>query len=187
MPFSLDNIKSADMTDVVMIVIMFLILLTGYRLFKGWCAVAGFVGGLYLGQMLAARFGLSGWVQVLVWLVPALAAAALSWYFYRAGVFAYVFCAAFWLGFRLFDIYWASLIFGAVLGLFAAFIALKLLRPALIVLTSVTGAYVAGGMILDILAVDLWWITLLLFALLALWGMVFQFLTTAAVKQQNAV
>lgn len=186
MPFSLDNIKSADMTDVVMIVVMFLILLTGYRLFKGWCAVAGFAGGLYLGQVLAARLGLSGWAQVLIMLVPAVVAAALSWYFYRAGVFAYVFCAGLWLGARMFDIYWISLIFGVVLGLIAAVIALKLLRPALIVLTSVSGAYAASGMILDILAVDTWWVTLLLFALLALWGMVFQFLTTAAVRQQNA-
>ena len=183
MPFSVDNFKSVTAYDVVFIIFMLLVMLTGYKLFKFWCALSGFACGAFLGYAISQRFSFNSAAMVAVIALLAVAAAAFGWAFYRAGVFLYVFSAAFTIGFKLFDIWWLAFALGLVLGIVAAILALKLLRAALIMLTAITGAYITSGLILKILAIDSRWVTLLLGVLLAVWGIVFQFITTAPRKE----
>jgi hypothetical protein len=117
----------------------------GYRLFRIWLAVAGFIGGAYLGESLGkAYFAGASWPLALA-IAIGLLFALLSYFLYRLGVvltgavlgaaLVNLLLAA-WSGL---DAGWPILV-GAVLGAILAGIFLK---PYIIVGSSFNGAYLA--------------------------------------------
>lgn len=130
---------------IVAIIIGLVMCFFGYRLFRIWLAVAGFISGAYLGESLGKAY-LSGavWPVVLA-IAIGLLFALLAYFLYRLGVIitGAVLGAALinlllaaWSGF---EAGW-PLVVGAVLG---AILASVFIKPYIIVGSSFNGAYLA--------------------------------------------
>ena len=110
----------------------------GYPMMKFWIAMAGLAAGYLAASTVAAVFGASLPVQVLAGVLFGILCLVLAVLLYRAGVFVLCALLAFFFARLLFPSVaaWICLIFAAAVGVLAVF----LIRPLVIVTTSVQGA-----------------------------------------------
>jgi len=143
----------------------------GYKLFKFWCALIGFIVGAVLGLFVAATGIFSGSLAVnliglLVIILLAVIGAFAAFRLYLVGLFIYAFTAAFVVGFYLLALItdstiaglYAGIVAGLVLGIFAVIYH----RFWIILTTSVSGGMTIGTSLIMVLqSSDSFWIFLL--------------------------
>lgn len=123
--------------------------LWGYRLQKIWIACAGFAAGAWLGYVVSSSLTHTTWVLWLVTLCLGAALAALAFRAYLLGIFLLA-CAgtayAGWLwlpGVWKNAPHWGLLAVCLAAGVVAGVLAVKFTRPALIVITGLSGGVTA--------------------------------------------
>lgn len=132
-------------SGIVAIVIGLVMCFYGYRLFRIWLAVAGFIGGAYLGEYLGRTYATGAAWPVALAIMIGLLFALLAYFLYRLGV---VLTGAI-LGAALVNLLlftWSGMeagwpiLVGAILG---AVLASIFIKPYIIVGSSFNGAYLA--------------------------------------------
>ena len=159
----------------------------GYKLVRFWISLFGFLIGFLLGFFISAHFmGEMGLVQVLIGAGAGVIFGLLAYKIYLAGVFVFCFVLAFaamacipWPADDLWNV--LSVIICIAVGVLAGVLAVRFSRPLLILITGICGAWNAMNAAMTIwpqLPLQDQNIRLIITALVALVGVLVQFLTT---------
>lgn len=140
---------------IVTIIIGLILGLFGLKLVRVWAAFIGFLMGVGIGGVISNVAGLTGVVSVCVMVGCAVVLAALTGYFYKVGIFCFtifmvtgvcmMITNAQSLPFVL-----ISLALGAVTAVFTIFV----FDPLVIIVTSISGGFMAGNSIVALLGLD---------------------------------
>lgn len=126
----------------------------GYRLRKFWMALLGFLIGAFAGFAIASVFTNTGWILLAATLGSGIVLAFLAFRLYLFGVFLYtVFVGyGFVVGLIGHDRWW-SLMLCVAAALVIGILAVKFVRPVIILTTAVSGGFTAVNQILGWLSV----------------------------------
>ncbi len=162
--------------------------LLGYKLMRLWIALAGFLIGFALGAGISGTLIPTGDYAVLLvlligcvtGLITALAANKL----YRGGVFIMVLWSVFLAISGAFagNLKWVGILLGIGFGILAAMLALRFMRPWIILSTAVSGGFCASQLFLSLFKVDQLPAMLGLGLLFTILGLVIQARTTSVKK-----
>ena len=162
----------------VMIAIGLLIGFFGLKLVKVIAAFLGFLIGAGAGAVICGIAGIDGIASVAVILVCAILLAVLSFLVYRLGVFVMIFICS--LGVLAAVIPSQSTVFGIIelaVALVLAVLAAIFAEPMIIVITGITGGFLAGPAILDLAGItDPSWLRYVAGSVLAFVGLMVQFM-----------
>lgn len=158
----------------------------GYRLLKIWSTIIGFIIGLIIGGTLADFFSKGNlWITIGVALVVGIILGVLAFFLYKVGVFILVLIESVALISNILTTLISNLsgtiiyIIAIVLGILIAILAIKLMRPVVIVVTALNGGSSIVSALIRFGLVSNNLILLIVFAVIAVAGMVVQFLTTS--------
>lgn len=154
----------------------------GYRLIRFWVSLTGFLAGGLIGYMALNQYVNNIGYAILAGFLLGILISFMAWRFYLAGVFFMVFIMIFSLFLRilpeetLYQI--LVLIVGIIASLAGAVLSVKLVRPAVIVTSAVSGGLSAAADLFVLLEKqDIRWAAAV-GLLMAAAGVVIQFLTT---------
>lgn len=124
----------------------------GYKSQKVVISIIAFIVGLFIGRTVVDKMALSG---TLVWAVPLIAGAVLfllGFFLYRFGVFLAVLVMGTFVVWHLAAEYMAldesiSFLIGAAAGLILAILCMVLMRPLIILVSSLTGGFGFAGLL----------------------------------------
>ena len=154
----------------------------GFKLRKLWVSVFGFLVGFSAGFALASLLVQDNSAVVTVAaVVLGVLLALIAYKLYQAGVFLWCGISAFTTFYQLlpFQTEWIAILVCAVLAILVGIIAVKFMRPIIILTTAVSGAFSVCQQVLPWLKVnDTLWITVAA-AVLAVIGASVQFKTTS--------
>ncbi|MGI6011711.1 MAG: DUF4203 domain-containing protein [Ruminococcus sp.] len=158
----------------------------GYRLIRFWVSLTGFLIGGFIGYVVLNQYVNNIGYAILAGFLLGLLIGFLAWRFYLAGIFFMVIIMIFSLFLRispeetLYQI--LVLIIGIIAALAGAILAVKLVRPAVIITTAVSGGFSAAADLFILLGMQniLW--TGAAGILIAAAGAGIQFLTTREKK-----
>lgn len=126
----------------------------GYRLMKLWIAVIGFLVGALLGYTLAGLFTDTFWILLVSALAGGGILALIAFRLYLAGVFLYALITAY--GFMaglLGHEKWWTLMLCVIVALVVGILAVKFVRPVIIVTTAISGGFTAVNEVMGWLSV----------------------------------
>ena len=153
----------------------------GYRLQKLWIALIGFFIGLILGFGIGvALLHLNAGLAFLIGAVLGVLLGLVAFKVYRVGVFLMCFGAVYTMCYSLIPLQWAGVAVGIAGGILAGVLAVKYLRPVIILTTGVGYGLSAAQMLLSLFGVDAFSVILPVGGVLALAGILVQFKTTPA-------
>lgn len=180
--------EQSNVAIALSIVFGILSLLLGYRLLKVWVTLIGFAIGGILGGVLAAALGANNVIVILVTIAAGVAMGAVSFWLYRVGVFIYVAFMGFVAATNLLaqfvadpKVWWVAVI-GVLVGICLAILASRILRPVVIIITSISGALSVAVNFLPLVKLTNTYLLLAAAVILACAGIAVQFLTT---KESN--
>lgn len=158
----------------------------GYRLKKLCITLTGLFMGFSVGFMVTKVFSENTWLCIGVGVVCALVFAGVFFYFYLAGVFLLCALPVFLLLEILFpgNEWWfwiLSILGGAAAGAAGVYF----LKSVLIVCTGLWGGLAVSQAVLRLFKVELPWLSLVLAAVIAIAGIVFQFRNTKDLKDDD--
>ncbi|MDD3279405.1 MAG: DUF4203 domain-containing protein [Lachnospiraceae bacterium] len=163
-------------------------LLLGYRLLKLWVTLIGFVIGAVIGGVAAAALGANNVVIILVTVAAGIAIGVCAFCLYRIGVFLYVGIMGFGAATNILAQFvtdpkvWWVIVIGVLVGICLAILASKMLRPMVIVTTSISGAVSVAANFLPLIKATNTYLILASAVVLACAGIAVQFLTTKESK-----
>ncbi|MEE1113683.1 MAG: hypothetical protein UHN88_01250 [Eubacterium sp.] len=172
---------------VINLVIAILQCFFGYKLLRFWTALVGFLIGFLLGFLItgAVAPSLSAYIPVLVGAAAGFVLSILAYKIYLAGVLVYcgiiAVSAVYSINFPEGQLmHFLKIVLMILAFLLAGVLAVKFARPCIIVISAVSGAGAAVGALITLSAkvssdMNL---QLVIFAAMAILGMVIQFLTT---------
>ena len=172
------------MLSVVIAVVMgMLICFFGYKLLRVWCAIIGFAAGAAIAGLIAYAMNAD---VMLVALIAGVITAVLSFLFYESGVFVIGFGATLNVLGHLINIYeintkWWIIILAIAAAIIVGSLAVKLVRPVVIISTSVVTN------ILGIFDLTNWIVILSATGIIAALGIVYQFTHTGKKHSAKAV
>lgn len=174
-------------TVYISIVISCLSCFFGYKFLKTWTALIGFVMGMFIGYYATARFVDNLGVAILAGFLVGLLFGFLGYRIYLLGVFVVAFFVTMSLCTKIpIKEEWAGiglLIATVVVAVVVGVIALKFVRPVIIIATALNGAFSAVPDILHLLGENsntvIWTASAIVFVL----GVVVQFATTKGKKR----
>jgi len=181
---SAKNIMSA--VGVIMCIIGLLQCFFGYKLFKIWCAVVGFIFGALIAFAITAtgvfvNSSAPELISILLFVFLGLLGALIAYKLYIVGLFIYAFVAAFFIGFILFAVITNSLATGLGAGLIAGLavgiIAVIFRRFWIILTTSVSGGVSINNGLIMILQTTALGYLFIIPPVLAIIGFFVQYLT----------
>lgn len=145
-----------NMTALIIAVVIGLIIgLFGLKLVRVWAAFMGFLLGAAAGGGIARVAGLNDMASVGAMLGGAVLLAVLACIFYKVGIFFYmIFVVA---GFCLFILQANSLLFVGIslaIGLIVAIITVKVFDPLVIIVTSISGGFMAGNALVSMVGLS---------------------------------
>ena len=153
----------------------------GYKLLKIWMAFVGFLIGMALGYYFTYQHVANVAIPILVGFLLGLLVGFIAYRIYLLGVFIIAFVTTFGFIGQLLAQYnepdWLWLILTLVLALIAAALALKFVKPVIIIGTSLNGAVTVMSGAFKIMKVDALNTMLLAALLLAVLGVMVQFFT----------
>ncbi len=173
---------------IIAIIAGLLICFFGYRFIRLWCAIIGFAAGALIAAVIAAAMGAD------VVLIPAIAVglitAALSFAFYKAGVFVIGFGAALNVANGLMSAYgieiqWWMIIIALAVAVGIGMLAVRLVKPVIIVCTSLSGAVSVVINILGLFHVTNWVVIFVVSGILAVAGMAYQIIGHGKKKKSD--
>lgn len=166
-------------------------LLLGYRLLKIWVTLIGFVIGAILGGVIAAALGVNNVIVILITIAVGVAVGAVSFWLYRFGVILYVVFMGFIASTNVLaqfvadpKVWWVSVI-GVLVGICLAILANRVLRPVVIITTSISGAISVAVNFLPLVKLTNTYLILAAAVVLACAGIAVQFLTTKESKKRR--
>jgi len=143
----------------------------GYKLFKIWCAIVGFVFGLLVAFALATSGMFSNTdaaevISILLFVVLGITGAFLAYRLYLVGLFMYAFTAVFVIGFFIFaimtDSIMAGLVTGFIAGLIVGILAVIFRRFWIILTTSISGGVsISNGLMMVMQSTELGYLFIL--------------------------
>lgn len=174
---------------VISVAIAVCTLFWGYKLLKFWVSLAGFVIGAVLGVI--AGVVLQAEISVIIGAVIAagIIFACLSFFFYKAGVFLLVGIIVYGLVTTLIygavgvEMAWWIVAIGVAAGIAAGILAVKFIRPMVIMSTSINGGATLAFTICPLLGIESYAVMLITTAVLAFMGLMWQFHTTSSGKR----
>lgn len=117
----------------------------GLKMVRFWAALFGLVCGVLGGSYLAAYFGLSGYVPLIIGGIAGIILAVLGARFYLGGVFLVEWILGFLVSaYFLQPNDWISALVCAGIGLVIALIALKFTEPVTMLITAIAGGFLGG-------------------------------------------
>lgn len=165
---------------VIAIVCGLLTLFFGYKLLKLWIGVAGFFIGLILGGGVAALLKVPATGIIISALVVAVLLACAAFFFYKAGVFLFAGITGFSLvtnlilGFNSNQKAWWIAAIGIAVGLIVGILAIKFVRPVIIISTSFSAASSLAFTICPLMGLTNFWLMAVVCVIMAVLGFVFQ-------------
>lgn len=150
----------------------------GYKLQKVWITLAGFFIGLAAGFTVSLASGLGAGPSLLIGAVLGIVLGLVAFKLYRVGIFLLSFSAANSMFYALIPLHWAGIAIGIAGGILAGILAVKYLRPVIILTTGIGYGLSAGQMILSLFGVESLAVILPVGGVLALAGVLVQFNTT---------
>ena len=153
----------------------------GYKLQRVWIALTGFLIGLAAGFAGGVALKLHAGAALLIGVALGLVLALLANKAYRVGIFIFCGLAVFGVAVGLVPAayQWLGILLGVAGGIAAGVLAVKFLRPAVILSTAVGYGVSGAQMVLSLFGVESTAVVLLAGAALALCGCIVQFRTTA--------
>lgn len=153
--------------------------LSGYKLIRSWISILGFLIGAFVGFRLLSMFVDQVGYVLLGAILCGVLLSILSYRIYLVGVFLIA-------GFGVFQIGMACLplkggfllIVSVLLGFIAAYLAIKFMRPAIILITAFHGGIMAATLLPQFIALPDGWTTLTFGLVIGAVGTAIQFLTT---------
>lgn len=155
----------------------------GYRMQKVWISLVGFFLGASLGYWIADCLGAALWIRYISLLLGGLVGGFISFRIYRLGVFVLALgmsalFAAYWIPLEGWELAASCLLVGVIVGC----LALKFVRPVVILTTGVEGGFAFVQIVVDLLGMSqtlssagMMWLPVAISALLALTGVCIQF------------
>lgn len=145
-----------NMTALIIAIVIGLIIgLFGLKLVRVWAAFMGFLLGVAAGGGIARVAGLNDMASVGAMLGGAVLLAVLACIFYKVGIFFYmIFVVA---GLCLFILQANSLLFVGIslaIGLIVAIITVKVFDPLVIIVTSISGGFMAGNALVSMVGLS---------------------------------
>lgn len=130
----------------------------GYRLFKIWMALCGFLLGGIIAAIIVCNVTEEKWIRAAVILAAAVICALISYQVYLIGAFFIGWCMTFVTLRNLFSSFEVSgktsdllFLFSIFAGFAAAILIVKFSKPAIIIFTGISGAVSAGGSIAQLM------------------------------------
>lgn len=133
------------------VILSFFACFMGYRLQKAWIALGTFAAGFVLIRRIAGHFTSYEGAIAGCAIVFGLILAGLSYHIYTVGIFLAVIVASVWVSCRYIPNQWLGLAAGIAAGFFLGILAVRLNRPAVIVITAAIGAYGLVSFVLKLL------------------------------------
>lgn len=166
---------------IIAVVTGLLICFFGYKLLRVWCAIVGFAAGALIAGLVA--YAMNADAALLVAAIAGIITAVLSFLFYKSGVFVIGFGAALNILGNFINAYgisaqWWIIILAIVASVIVGCLAVRFVRPVVIISTSLSGATSIVTNILGIFQVTNWVIILSVIGIVAVLGMVYQFTHT---------
>jgi len=165
----------------------------GYKLFRFWCGLIGFLIGCFLGLVIAAAgvysgFPAAGLIGLLITLFLGITGALIAYGLYVVGLFIYAFTVAFLVVYYLFTLIVDSaivcLIAGIIAGITLGILAIYYRRLVIIASTSVSGGISAViGFMMATQNFDLGYGVILL-PILIIAGFIVQYMTVKKTKKK---
>ena len=143
-----------------------------------WIALIGFLIGLVGGFAAGMALGLEAGPALLVGGALGLVLGLGAFKIYRVGIFLLSFGAVYTMFYALIPISWVGIVVGIAGGILAGILAVKFLRPVIILTTGIGYGLSAGQMLLSLFKVTSLAVILPVGAALALAGILVQFKTT---------
>lgn len=132
----------------------------GYRLFKIWMALCGFLLGAIAAAVVVYRFTDEIWVRAAAILGAAVICALISYQVYLIGAFFIGWAMTFFSLYHLISSFEVEgktaqslLLFSIIIGLIVAILIVKFSKPMIILFTGISGAMSAGGSIAQLVNV----------------------------------
>lgn len=123
------------------IILSFLACFLGYRLQKAWIALGTFLAGFVLMKRITGHFTSHDGAIIGCAIVFGLILAGLSYHIYVVGIFLATAAAVIWIFCQYIPNQWLGLAAGVAAGLFLGILAVRLNRPAVIIITAALGAW----------------------------------------------
>ena len=152
----------------------------GYKLQRVWITLAGFFIGLVLGFLMGIGFGLDAGPALLIGVALGVVLGLVAFKVYRVGIFLMGFTAVYSMFYSLIPLQWLGIVLGIAGGIAAGVLAVKFLRPVIILTTGVGYGLSAGQMLLSLFHITSMAVILPVGGALALAGVIVQFSTTKA-------
>ena len=153
----------------------------GYKLLKIWMAVVGFAIGMTLGCYFSYQYISNVAFPILIGFLLGLLVGFIAYRIYLVGVFMIAFVTTFGFIGQLLARYnepgWLWLIITLVLAIIIASLAIKFVKPVIIISTSLNGAVMVMLGIFELIKSDAEQMMLLAAVLLAILGIMVQFFT----------
>ena len=161
----------------------------GYRLLKLWIAVTGCVLGGCMGIGISSFFDLDSTWCIIAGLVCAAILGFLAFRIYLFGVFLLCGSLTFLFAYTALYGYWPHLsdVFigvGIAGGLLVGFLAVKFVRPIVILATAMSGGLMTSSSIMTLANVNNHWIVMIVGSVLATAGILVQFYSTKKTKRR---
>lgn len=161
----------------------------GYKLLKIWIAIIGFVIGMALGYFLSYKHVSNMAIPILIGFLVGLLIGFVAFRIYKMGVFLIAFVTTVTFFGQLLAHYnepaWIWLILTLVLASVAAVVALKFVKPVIIISTALNGAASVVIGVFWLMKIDAEYMLLLSAILLAIVGVIVQFLTNKNTKHEK--
>lgn len=132
----------------------------GYRLFKVWMALCGFLAGGIVAAVVVSHFTDETWIRAAAILGVAVVCALISYQVYLIGAFFIGWAMTFFSVYHLINSLGAAgrraqelLLFSILIGLVVAILIVKFSKPTIILFTGISGAMSAGGSIAQLVNV----------------------------------
>lgn len=160
----------------------------GYRLLKFFMACIGFIVGLGLGYNLSIEYVSNVGVALLIGFVLGVIIALVIFKIYKLGVFLMAFTATFGFFGQIIGRYnepgWVWLVATLVVAFIVAIIAMKFVKPVIIIATALNGATLTMMGAFKLTNMDAELMMIVGIILLALLGMIVQFFTTKQINHE---
>ena len=182
------NLLLATLNDMPMwlvcvsIIIGFANCFLGYKLLRVWFALIGFVIGMVAGYMLSYKYVSNMVIPIIVGFLAGIIVGYIAYRVYLVGVFLMALVGTFGFIGQLLAHYnepgWLWLSLTAVLAVVVAIVALKFVKPVIIISSALNGGVLMMSGIFKLLAIDAKHMIVLAAMLLAILGIMVQFFTT---------
>jgi len=153
----------------------------GYRYHRFLIAVAGFIVGAEASYRMLVSVTMDSAAKMLIYIIAGLVCSLLAYSFYRLGVVVLVFVATYKIVLPLITNYVASpysMYIAIVAGLLIGFIALRLMRPVIIIATGLSGGITAVSAFGTMFGFTNSTVLLIVGIIIAIFGILFQFKNT---------